>query len=128
MVQPAPLFFFFFCGMEVEEEVEQVDQVEEKQTSKFSNSVSKDLPSKEVIVSNTEDQTLLQQKTGIQKNSTKNFVCCSAPGKVLITGGYLILERPNRGLVLTLDARFYTTIQPIETENVEGTFYFFLSS
>src|SRR4051812_25260903 len=38
-------------------------------------------------------------------------VCCSAPGKVLITGGYLILERPHAGLVLTVNARFYTIIK-----------------
>lgn len=31
----------------------------------------------------------------------------SAPGKVLLTGGYLVTERPNAGAVLTLDARFY---------------------
>jgi phosphomevalonate kinase len=41
-----------------------------------------------------------------------NAVCCSAPGKVLITGGYLILERPNAGLVLTVNARFYSLIEP----------------
>lgn len=41
-------------------------------------------------------------------------ICCSAPGKVLITGGYLVLERPNKGLVLSVDARFYTSIKPIQ--------------
>jgi len=46
------------------------------------------------------------------RNQT-NEICCSAPGKVLMTGGYLVLERPNKGLVLTVDARFYTSIKPI---------------
>lgn len=36
----------------------------------------------------------------------------SAPGKALIAGGYLVLERENPGLVISLpDARFYTVIQ-----------------
>ena len=35
----------------------------------------------------------------------------SAPGKVLVAGGYLILERPHTGLVLALDARFHTAVQ-----------------
>ena len=36
---------------------------------------------------------------------------CSAPGKVLLAGGYLILDRPHAGTVLALDARFYTTCE-----------------
>jgi phosphomevalonate kinase len=35
----------------------------------------------------------------------------SAPGKVLITGGYLILEKPHQGLVVSTTARFHTTVQ-----------------
>ncbi|KAF9593616.1 hypothetical protein IFM89_024300, partial [Coptis chinensis] len=37
----------------------------------------------------------------------------SAPGKVLMTGGYLILERGNAGLVLSTNARFYAIVKPI---------------
>ncbi|XP_043692329.1 phosphomevalonate kinase, peroxisomal-like isoform X2 [Telopea speciosissima] len=40
-------------------------------------------------------------------------VVASAPGKVLMTGGYLILERPNAGLVLSTSARFYAIVKPI---------------
>jgi phosphomevalonate kinase len=36
-------------------------------------------------------------------------VTVSAPGKVLVLGGYLVLEAPNPGLVLTTSARFYCT-------------------
>ena len=36
---------------------------------------------------------------------------CSAPGMVLVAGGYLILERPHAGTVLALDARFRTLVQ-----------------
>ncbi|CAO2819690.1 unnamed protein product [Amaranthus hypochondriacus] len=40
-------------------------------------------------------------------------VVASAPGKVLMTGGYLVLERPNAGLVLSTNARFYASVKPI---------------
>lgn len=40
-------------------------------------------------------------------------VVASAPGKVLMTGGYLVLERPNAGLVLSTNARFYAIVKPI---------------
>ncbi|KAL0913758.1 hypothetical protein M5K25_017242 [Dendrobium thyrsiflorum] len=43
-------------------------------------------------------------------------VVASAPGKVLITGGYLILERPNAGLVLSTNARFYAIVKPLYEE------------
>ncbi|CAN7055875.1 unnamed protein product [Brassica oleracea var. botrytis] len=43
-------------------------------------------------------------------------VVASAPGKVLMTGGYLILERPNAGLVLSTNARFYAVVKPINVE------------
>ena len=46
-------------------------------------------------------------------------VCCSAPGKVLVTGGYLILERPNPGLVFTVNARFYSIIHPYHGDGKE---------
>ncbi len=35
----------------------------------------------------------------------------SAPGKVLLAGGYLILDRPHAGTVLGLDARFYSRVE-----------------
>lgn len=37
---------------------------------------------------------------------------CSAPGKVLLTGGYLILDRPHAGMVLALNARFASVVEP----------------
>ncbi|XP_051130081.1 phosphomevalonate kinase, peroxisomal-like [Andrographis paniculata] len=43
-------------------------------------------------------------------------VVASAPGKVLITGGYLILERPNAGIVLSTNARFYAIVKPLHDE------------
>ncbi len=50
-----------------------------------------------------------------------NTVCCSAPGKVLLTGGYMILERPNSGLVLTVNARFCTVIQQLSPSSKHNT-------
>ncbi|KAL6530859.1 hypothetical protein OROGR_014719 [Orobanche gracilis] len=43
-------------------------------------------------------------------------VIASAPGKVLVTGGYLILERPNAGIVLSTNARFYAIVKPLYEE------------
>jgi phosphomevalonate kinase len=42
----------------------------------------------------------------------------SAPGKVLLTGGYLILEEQFAGLVLATSARFHTTVSH---RRVEGS-------
>ena len=38
-------------------------------------------------------------------------VACSAPGKVLLAGGYLVLDRAYTGLVLGLDAHIYVLAQ-----------------
>jgi len=38
-------------------------------------------------------------------------IVCSAPGKVLAAGGYLILDRPNTGMVFALSARFYSSVR-----------------
>lgn len=38
-------------------------------------------------------------------------VTVSAPGKVLLAGGYLVLESPNVGLVVAANKRFYCTIE-----------------
>ena len=40
---------------------------------------------------------------------TNKKTIVSTPGKVLVTGGYLVLER-KAGLVLSLDSRFHVTI------------------
>lgn len=43
-------------------------------------------------------------------------VVASAPGKVLVAGGYLVLERPNAGLVLSTTARFYAIVRPLHDD------------
>ncbi|KAK3822852.1 MAG: Phosphomevalonate kinase [Benniella sp.] len=45
-------------------------------------------------------------------SSTSNTTIVSAPGKVLLTGGYLVLDPAFSGLVIATDARFYTLIRP----------------
>jgi phosphomevalonate kinase len=47
----------------------------------------------------------------------------SAPSKVLLTGAYLIIEPDNEGIVLSTDARFYTTVvaEPGYSERFEIT-------
>ena len=41
----------------------------------------------------------------------------SAPGKVLLAGGYLVLDRLYTGLVFGLDARIHVHVQPIATSS-----------
>lgn len=38
--------------------------------------------------------------------------CISAPGKVLLAGGYLVLDRAYSGVVISTSSRFYTTVRP----------------
>ena len=42
-------------------------------------------------------------------------VAFSAPGKVLLAGGYLVLDRNFTGLVCGLDARIHVHIQSLQT-------------
>jgi phosphomevalonate kinase len=44
----------------------------------------------------------------MEKNST---TVVSAPGKVLIAGGYLVLDHRFPGLVVSTSSRFYTVIK-----------------
>jgi phosphomevalonate kinase len=39
----------------------------------------------------------------------------SAPGKVLLAGGYLVLDRAYTGMVLSLDARIHVVVQRLQT-------------
>ena len=41
------------------------------------------------------------------------IVACSAPGKVLLAGGYLVLDRQYTGLVFGLDARIHVLVQSL---------------
>jgi phosphomevalonate kinase len=41
----------------------------------------------------------------------------SCPAKVLVAGGYLVLDRAYTGLVFGLDARIHVVVEPIETKS-----------
>lgn len=41
----------------------------------------------------------------------------SAPGKVFLAGGYLVLDRDYTALVFGLDARVHVCIEPIRTKS-----------
>lgn len=47
-------------------------------------------------------------------------VVVSAPGKVLLAGGYLVLDRAYQGLVFGLDARIYVCVQVAATRRTDG--------
>lgn len=44
-------------------------------------------------------------------------VAISAPGKVLLAGGYLVLDRDYTGLVFGLDARIHVHVQALPTSS-----------
>lgn len=44
-------------------------------------------------------------------------VAVSAPGKVFLAGGYLVLDRAHTALVFGLDARIHVVVRPIPTRN-----------
>lgn len=43
----------------------------------------------------------------------------SAPGKVLFTGGFLVLDRKHKGLVLGLDARIHVHVETLQDSSAE---------
>ena len=48
------------------------------------------------------------------------YLSASAPGKVLLCGGYLVTEAPNLGLSVGVDARFHTRLQIDDDESSSG--------
>ncbi|KAL8709955.1 MAG: hypothetical protein Q9220_005405 [cf. Caloplaca sp. 1 TL-2023] len=51
----------------------------------------------------------------------RSAVAVSAPGKVLLAGGYLVLDREHTGLVFGLDARIHVHVQNPPTSPSEGS-------
>lgn len=47
----------------------------------------------------------------------QDAVAVSAPGKVFLAGGYLVLDRAHTALVFGLDARIHVIVRPIQTQN-----------
>lgn len=50
----------------------------------------------------------------------ERVVTVSAPGKILIAGGYLVLESPNVGVTIATTSRFFTSIRWEKTEVSEN--------
>ncbi len=50
----------------------------------------------------------------IEEQKFTKVTTVSCPGKVLIAGGYLVLEAPNIGLTVSSSSRFYTSIATVE--------------
>lgn len=46
---------------------------------------------------------------------SRSEVAVSAPGKVLLAGGYLVLDREHTGLVFGLDARIHVHVRKLPT-------------
>ncbi|KAJ3363499.1 phosphomevalonate kinase [Allomyces javanicus] len=55
-------------------------------------------------------------------------VAVSAPGKALIAGGYLVLDRAYSGVVVATTSRFYTVIQPRPVAHDDGQVHFTITS
>lgn len=55
-------------------------------------------------------------------------VSISAPGKVLLAGGYLVLDRDYTGLVFGLDARIHVCVQDLTTCEDESQFRIIVQS
>jgi phosphomevalonate kinase len=65
-----------------------------------------------------------------RKNENKSFsfsttssnskrLTVSTPGKVLVAGGYLILERPHVGISIAVTSRFHSTISSSKSETID---------
>ena len=57
---------------------------------------------------------MLQEQNSTELLAEKaREVVATAGSKVLITGAYLIIDPANEGIVLSTDAKFYTTVKEI---------------
>ena len=55
--------------------------------------------------------SIYARTTSTDATTTTTTTTVSAPGKVLVAGGYLVLDRPNVGVVLAATARFFTSVR-----------------
>lgn len=61
-----------------------------------------------------------QRRVREDPNMATNNLAFSAPGKVLFTGGFLVLDRKHKGLVLGLDARIHVYIEDLQDLSTNG--------
>lgn len=60
-------------------------------------------------------ESVLSVLSGSLGRMRRSTVAISAPGKVLLAGGYLVLDRDHTGLVFGLDARIHVHVQKLPT-------------
>ena len=64
----------------------------------------------------------ISKKSYIKMEETTAFrpwsVTASAPGKILLLGGYSVLERPNVAYVLAVDAYVHVKCKPLKTDEI----------
>lgn len=58
-----------------------------------------------------------QSHSKAKKTMSQAAVAVSAPGKVLLAGGYLVLDRKYNGLVFGLDARIHICVKPFASSS-----------
>lgn len=54
--------------------------------------------------------SFLLLQNSVQAENSRDSITVSCPGKVLLAGGYLVLEAPNVALTVSTTSRFFTTI------------------
>lgn len=54
------------------------------------------------------------RRTTLNQPTKMSITALSAPGKVLLTGGYLVLDRDYTGTVFALDARIHSVVQQMK--------------
>lgn len=58
----------------------------------------------------------------LNTDKTKDtVVTVSAPGKILLCGGYLVLDERNTGLVIAADKRFYSSVRTVSASIGDGS-------
>ncbi|RYG60622.1 hypothetical protein EON64_19160, partial [archaeon] len=53
----------------------------------------------------------MAEQVFVSESEEGDVISCSCPGKVLLAGGYLVLERPYQALTIATTARFVTSIR-----------------
>lgn len=56
----------------------------------------------------------------VQNKMADASVCTSAPGKVLVVGGYLVLQEGTPGLVVSATSRFYAVLSRVAAADASG--------
>jgi hypothetical protein len=64
-----------------------------------------------------DDPLHIVHPASFETTMNSSAVAVSAPGKVLLAGGYLVLDRKYNGLVFGLDARIHVSVKPFASSS-----------